>query len=67
KGSTDRISVCTATIYLGGIIAVFHPESSWVARWQKMSKYVRRMYAVRAKIEYRTEDVEAVLESLGIE
>ncbi|KAI6122657.1 transcription elongation factor SPT4, partial [Pisolithus croceorrhizus] len=39
RGSTDRISVCTTT-YFDGIIAVIDPESSWVARWQRMSEFL---------------------------
>ncbi|KAI6046524.1 Spt4/RpoE2 zinc finger-domain-containing protein [Pisolithus marmoratus] len=64
KGSTDRISVCTTT-YFDGIIAVIDPESSWVARWQRTSKYVRGMYAVRVKGRV-PDDVEVELENRGI-
>ncbi|KAG1739946.1 Spt4/RpoE2 zinc finger-domain-containing protein [Suillus clintonianus] len=64
KGSPDRISVCTTT-YFDGIIAVIDAEASWVARWQRTSKYVRGMYAVRVKGRI-PEDVEAELESRGI-
>jgi len=64
KGSTDRLGVCT-TPYFDGIIAVIGPEKSWVARWQRTSKYVRGMYAVRVKGRI-PEDVEAELESRGI-
>jgi len=64
KGSPDRIGVCTTTYY-DGIIAVIDTETSWVARWQRTSKYVRGMYAVRVKGRV-PEDVEAELESRGI-
>jgi len=64
KGSPDRISVCTTTYY-DGVIAVIDPESSWVARWQRISKYVPGMYAVRVKGRI-PEDVETELESRGI-
>ncbi|ETW84402.1 hypothetical protein HETIRDRAFT_123985 [Heterobasidion irregulare TC 32-1] len=64
KGSPDRIQVCTTTYY-DGIIAVIDPETSWVARWQRTSKYVRGIYAVRVKGRI-PEDVEAELESRGI-
>ncbi|KAI0786514.1 transcription initiation protein spt4 [Abortiporus biennis] len=64
KGYQDRVGVCTTT-YFDGIIAVIDPENSWVARWQRTSKYVRGMYAVRVKGRI-PEDVEAELESRGI-
>jgi len=64
KGSGDRTEVCTSA-HFDGIIAVIDPEASWVARWQRTSKYVRGMYAVRVRgrIPY---DLEAELESRGI-
>jgi len=64
KGFPDRIGACTTT-HFDGIIAVIDPENSWVARWQRPSKYVRGMYAVRVKGRI-PEDVEAELESRGI-
>ncbi|KAF8629633.1 hypothetical protein AX15_003366 [Amanita polypyramis BW_CC] len=64
KGSTDRITSCTTT-YFDGLITVVDPENSWVARWQRTSKYVRGVYAVRVKGRI-PEDVEAELESRGI-
>ncbi|KAF8720407.1 hypothetical protein AX14_011004 [Amanita brunnescens Koide BX004] len=64
KGSTERITTCT-TAYFDGFITVIDPESSWVARWQRTSKYVRGLYAVRVKGRI-PEDVEAELESRGI-
>ncbi|TFY64315.1 hypothetical protein EVG20_g5989 [Dentipellis fragilis] len=64
KSSPDRIQVCTTT-YFDGVIAVIDPETSWVARWQRTSKYVRGMYAVRVKGRI-PDDVEAELESRGI-
>jgi len=63
KGSAERVTVCTTT-YFDGIIAVIDPETSWVARWQRTSKYVRGMYAVRVKGRI-PEDVLAELESRG--
>jgi len=60
----SRLKACT-TLYYDGVIAVIDPEKSWVARWQRTSKYVRGMYAVRVK-GHIPEDVEAELESRGI-
>ncbi|RDB15458.1 Transcription elongation factor SPT4 [Hypsizygus marmoreus] len=64
KQNSERIASCTTT-YFDGVIAVIDPENSWVARWQRTSKYVRGMYAVRVKGRI-PEDVEAELESRGI-
>jgi len=64
KGSPDRIQVCTTT-YFDGIVSLIDPESSWVGRWQRTSKYVRGMYAVRVKGRI-PEDVEADMDSRGI-
>ncbi|KAF8509433.1 transcription initiation protein spt4 [Hysterangium stoloniferum] len=42
----ERLLSCTSGQF-DGIIAVIDPENSWVARWQRTSKYVRGMYAAR--------------------
>ncbi|KIJ32334.1 hypothetical protein M422DRAFT_52905 [Sphaerobolus stellatus SS14] len=57
KSSPDRILSCTSGQF-DGIIAVIDPENSWVARWQRTSKYVRGMYAARVtgRIPYEVED-----------
>ncbi|KAI6108277.1 hypothetical protein F5141DRAFT_1005745, partial [Pisolithus sp. B1] len=61
----DRISV-RATTNLDGMTAVIDPKPSRVGLWQRTSKRVRDMYAVR--VEGRVpEDVEAELESPGTE
>ncbi|KAI0643612.1 transcription initiation protein spt4 [Trametes meyenii] len=64
KGYPDRIQACTTT-HFEGVISVINPEDSWVARWQRTSKYVRGMYAVRVKGRI-PEDVEAELENRNI-
>ncbi|THV00545.1 transcription initiation protein spt4 [Dendrothele bispora CBS 962.96] len=64
KDSADRVMTCTST-YFEGMIAGIDPENSWVLRWQRTSKYVRGMYAVRVRGRV-PEDVEAELESRGI-
>ncbi|PIL36603.1 transcription factor [Ganoderma sinense ZZ0214-1] len=64
KGYPDRIQSCTTT-HFEGVIAVIDPDNSWVARWQRTSKYVKGMYAVRVKGRV-PDDVEAELESRNI-
>lgn len=38
RGSMERVAECTSTIY-DGMIAMMEPEESWVARWQRISKW----------------------------
>ncbi|TEB36007.1 transcription initiation protein spt4 [Coprinellus micaceus] len=64
KGNPERIANCTTTFF-EGVISVIDPDSSWVARWQRTSKYARGMYAVRVKGRI-PEDIEADLENRGI-
>ncbi|PFH50560.1 hypothetical protein AMATHDRAFT_144771 [Amanita thiersii Skay4041] len=64
KSSTERIASCTTT-YFEGIVTVVDAEHSWVARWQRIAKYTRGVYAVRVKGRI-PEDVEAELDSRGI-
>jgi transcription elongation factor SPT4 len=81
KGSPDRISVCTTTYY-DGVIAVIDPESSWVARWQRICEFrsclIPGRYLTLSPAKYVPgmyavrvkgripEDVETELESRGI-
>ncbi|RSH81192.1 transcription elongation factor spt4 [Apiotrichum porosum] len=46
RGSPERVAECTSTIY-DGMIAMMEPEESWVARWQRIDKKKRGLYAVR--------------------
>ncbi|KAJ7590595.1 transcription initiation protein spt4 [Mycena floridula] len=62
--TSSRLDTCI-TPYFDGIIAVIDPENSWVAKWQRTSKYVRGMYAVRVKGRI-PEEVLADLESRNI-
>ncbi|KAJ7122936.1 transcription elongation factor SPT4 [Mycena epipterygia] len=64
KNSGDRVTACTTT-YFDGVIAVIDPETSWVAKWQRTSKYVRGMYAIRVRGRI-PEDVEHELENRDI-
>jgi transcription elongation factor SPT4 len=64
KGNPDRVEACTA-LKFDGTIAVIDPETSWVARWQRTSKYVRGIYAIRVSGRI-PDDVEAELYNRGI-
>ncbi|ORX40645.1 transcription initiation protein spt4 [Kockovaella imperatae] len=46
RGSADRVAECTSIQY-DGMIAMIEPEESWVARWQRIDKRARGLYAVR--------------------
>ncbi|EJD00818.1 transcription elongation factor SPT4 [Fomitiporia mediterranea MF3/22] len=64
KQSQDRVLACTTT-HFEGVIAAIDSEASWVARWQRTSKYVRGMYAVRVKGRI-PDDVDQELQERGI-
>jgi hypothetical protein len=36
-GSQERVKQCTS-LQFDGVIAMLRPESSWVARWQRLGK-----------------------------
>jgi len=64
KGQLDRVTACTTTSF-DGMIAMINPEASWVARWQRIDKYVRGVYAIRVTGRV-PEDVLDELEARGI-
>jgi len=64
KGNPDRVSSCTSP-HFEGIISIVDPEASWVARWQRIAKNVRGIYAVRVSGTI-PEDVEDELANRGI-
>ena len=45
KGNHDRVFECTSSNF-EGMIALMHPEESWVAKWQRIAHHVKGMYAV---------------------
>lgn len=45
RRNMDLIQACTTSNF-SGMIALCQPEDSWVARWQKISKRTRGMYAI---------------------
>jgi transcription elongation factor SPT4 len=46
QGSTDQIDSCTSQVF-EGLITVADPARSWVAKWQRLDKYVRGVYATK--------------------
>jgi transcription elongation factor SPT4 len=45
KNNRERVYECTSSNY-EGMIALMHPEESWVAKWQRIAHHVKGMYAV---------------------
>ncbi|ORY33487.1 transcription initiation protein spt4 [Naematelia encephala] len=62
-GSADRVAECTSLMY-DGMIAMIEPSQSWVARWQRIDKRKRGIYAVRVTGR-PPEDVIKEIESRG--
>lgn len=46
QGSQELIQDCTSQVF-EGLITVANPEKSWVARWQRIDKYVKGVYATK--------------------
>ena len=42
----DAIQDCTSQVF-EGVITLANPERSWVAKWQRLDKYVPGNYAVK--------------------
>jgi len=55
---------CTSANF-NGVIALTDPEKSWVAKWQRLDKYVAGMYAVQV-IGQVPQDVITELTNRGI-
>ncbi|CAM9630599.1 unnamed protein product [Discosporangium mesarthrocarpum] len=66
ESDQDRVQECTTT-YFSGLVSMMEPESSWVAKWQRISKYWCRpgMYAIEV-IGELPRDVMEMVEEKGI-
>ncbi|KAI8060906.1 Spt4/RpoE2 zinc finger-domain-containing protein [Gongronella butleri] len=65
KGSTDRVTDCTSSKF-DGMITLMQPAESWVARWQRIEKFHRGIYAIRVYGRV-PEDVEDELDRRGLD
>ncbi|XP_022668008.1 transcription elongation factor SPT4-A-like [Varroa jacobsoni] len=45
RGNREQVHHCTSTQF-DGLIALLHPEDSWVAKWQRMAQRLPGIYAV---------------------
>ncbi|KAF9585392.1 transcription elongation factor spt4 [Lunasporangiospora selenospora] len=64
RGVLDRVLDCTSQ-HFDGMIAVMQPSESWVARWQRVDKFEKGIYAVSVQGTL-PEDIEEELEAKGI-
>lgn len=46
RGSSDRVLECTSSSF-HGTIALCDARGSWVAKWQRIGRNVRGLYAIR--------------------
>lgn len=46
QNSGERVAECTSAQF-DGVIAIIDPDDSWVARWQRVNRYVKGIYAAR--------------------
>ncbi|KAF9143245.1 transcription elongation factor spt4 [Linnemannia schmuckeri] len=64
RGHMDRVMDCTSQHY-DGAIAVMQPSESWVAKWQRIDKFEKGIYAVQVQGRL-PEEIEDELEGKGI-
>ncbi|GAB1608172.1 transcription elongation factor SPT4-like [Argonauta hians] len=45
KNNRDAVYVCTSSNF-DGLISMMGPEDSWVAKWQRISRFTKGCYAI---------------------
>lgn len=65
RQNREMIMDCTTKTF-SGLIALCQPDDSWVARWQRLSKRCRGMYAIDVSGELPNE-IKNELRSMGVE
>ncbi|KAF7285502.1 transcription elongation factor subunit spt4 [Rhynchophorus ferrugineus] len=45
KSDKDKVFDCTSTNF-DGMIAMMSPEDSWVAKWQRINRFCKGVYAI---------------------
>ncbi|KAI9807279.1 MAG: Transcription elongation factor SPT4 [Piccolia ochrophora] len=63
QGSSEAIEECTSQVF-EGLVTLADPAQSWVARWQRLDKYVGGVYAVKV-MGTLPEDARQRLEDAG--
>ncbi|KAI3643155.1 hypothetical protein MP228_012710 [Amoeboaphelidium protococcarum] len=46
RDNMDRVYDCTSPNF-SGVVSLMEPDDSWVARWQRLDKFTRGVYAVQ--------------------
>ena len=64
QNEPDTVKECTSQVF-EGLIYLANPKESWVARWQRLDKYVPGMYATKV-VGIVPEDVLNMLTDNGI-
>ncbi|KAG0235296.1 transcription elongation factor spt4 [Actinomortierella wolfii] len=64
RGRMERVLDCTSQ-HFDGAIAVMQPSESWVAKWQRIDKFEKGIYAVQVQGRL-PEDVEEDLLARGV-
>mmetsp|Transcript_5530 Transcript_5530/g.15439 ORF Transcript_5530/g.15439 Transcript_5530/m.15439 type:complete len:128 (-) Transcript_5530:249-632(-) len=64
-GSQDRVEQCTTTDYVGQV-AVINPQSSWVAKWQRLQDFKPGYYAIHVTGELPEEIAEKLRDAGAI-
>lgn len=63
-GSSDAVVECTSQVF-EGVITIANPTTSWVAKWQRLDKFVPGVYAAKV-IGQLPEEVLASMEDAGV-
>lgn len=45
KSDRDKVYMCTSNNF-DGMIALMSPEDSWVAKWQRINRFTKGIYAI---------------------
>ncbi|KAJ3092534.1 transcription elongation factor spt4 [Quaeritorhiza haematococci] len=64
KKNKDRVAECTSATF-DGVVALMQPDRSWVARWQRVDKFTKGLYAIRVTGQL-PDDIIDELEDRGI-
>lgn len=65
RGSTDRVLDCTSPTFTG-FVAVAEPSKSWAAKWLRVDRGARGLYAMRVGGPGLPEDLVDSLNEKGI-
>ncbi|CAH7669647.1 Spt4/RpoE2 zinc finger-domain-containing protein [Phakopsora pachyrhizi] len=64
RGRPERVLDCTTGTF-DGTVALMDPSQSWVAKWQRINRYIPGLYAIRITGTL-PEHIQVELENQGI-